>query len=220
VNSKPIAIFTSGASPNLSDGAKMRVKELALQCQTIYAADGGANHLFDLGILPSLVMGDMDSVASETLLWLKKNKVTIRQFPIEKELSDLELCLQEAARLKHVEALIFFALGGRLDHTLLNVFSAFNHSFSDLRLKFFDGDTTIIPLKGSDTLQISLRVGSMLSLIPLSESVAGVTLSGVKWPLDNKTLLLGKSLTLSNEVVSCPVHLSFEEGKLLFIHNT
>lgn len=59
--------------------------------------------------------------------------------------------------------------------------------------------------------------GTYLSFLPFFGEVTGVTLSGVKYPLTEKTLTAGNSLSISNEAVAENIEVSFSDGYLLMI---
>ena len=53
--------------------------------------------------------------------------------------------------------------------------------------------------------------------MPFFGEVTGVTLKGVKYPLDGKKLTAGNSLGISNEGVEDTIEVSFCSGYLLMI---
>lgn len=58
--------------------------DLAKTADYVICADGGANHLINIGIKPDLVVGDLDSIDENTLKNLKETNVEINKFPKEK----------------------------------------------------------------------------------------------------------------------------------------
>src|SRR5687768_15193697 len=87
----------------------------------LIAADGGALALLRAGLLPRLVIGDMDSLDAASLAELAERGVELRRYPREKDETDLELALLHAAAAGATAIDILGALGGRWDHTLANV---------------------------------------------------------------------------------------------------
>ena len=59
-------------------------------------------------------------------------------------------------------------------------------------------------------LGLQLKKGSRISIVPLTD-LAGLDLTGVKWPLSHRDVPLGSSLTLSNEALG-PVTIGLAQG--------
>ena len=59
--------------------------------------------------------------------------------------------------------------------------------------------------------------GRRLSLVPLTEKVCGLSLKGLKYPLDGFTLELGDTRAISNEFTCENAEITFEKGLLLVI---
>ena len=95
------------------------VKAVVDRASLVIAADGGANHLHQIGRKPQLVVGDLDSVSAETRAWLKG--VEQLRFSAEKDQTDLELAIQYAVRHSAEPIRIVGAFGGRIDHQLANI---------------------------------------------------------------------------------------------------
>ncbi len=77
----------------------------------IIAADGGTRHCLALGLVPAVVIGDLDLLTPADLETLKARGTRILQFPVRKDFTDLELALQHARTSGADEILILGALG-------------------------------------------------------------------------------------------------------------
>ena len=62
----------------------------------IVCADAGARHARRLGLMPDLVVGDLDSIEADDRDWLVQNGVQVITYPHDKDQTDLELALQHA----------------------------------------------------------------------------------------------------------------------------
>ena len=51
----------------------------------------------------------------------------------------------------------------------------------------------------------------------MTEKSTGVTTSGLKYPLDNATMVYGSTLGTSNEIIDKEATISVKDGKLLII---
>ena len=63
------------------------------------------------------------------------------------------------------------------------------------------------------------QFGKYVSLIPFGGNVEGLTLKGMKYPLDNYNLGGFNSLGISNEIVDDTALITFEKGVLLVIES-
>lgn len=83
--------------------------------------DGGLNHCATLDITPQWIIGDFDSVESDVFKRFRQDKMI--QLEAAKNLTDLEVAVKKAQQLNTTAQIVIFGgLGGRLDHTLSNIF--------------------------------------------------------------------------------------------------
>jgi len=98
-----------------------------------WAADSGLDICFRTKKLQERALGDFDRISSESLAWSKRNGTIIETFPIEKDLTDLQLVLRKAACLDVSYPLLLTGCwGGRYSYMQSNVFSWLVISFSDV----------------------------------------------------------------------------------------
>src|SRR5436305_10683511 len=103
-------IFANG---DLNDGPAVRAALRAQGFTLIIAADGGLRHVQAFGLIPHIVIGDMDSADPVALAQAKQSGVEISQFPVDKDETDLELALLAAVD-RHCDPIrVFGALGAR-----------------------------------------------------------------------------------------------------------
>ncbi|MBU0744733.1 MAG: thiamine diphosphokinase [Gammaproteobacteria bacterium] len=206
-------IVTGGTPPS----KKLITKEIC-QDSIIIAADSGANCLWKYKITPDYLIGDFDSIDKKILkAWIKKN-IPIKRYPIEKDLTDANLALKIAKKLKAKETVFLGALGGkRIDH-LLGAIGLLDDCLKlNIKACLKDDYQTITLLKTSTT--ISGKPNQTFSLQAYGGIVKNLTITGSKYPLKNYNLKMGDSLTLSNKFKNKKVKISFESGKLLLILN-
>ena len=67
------------------------------------------------------------------------------------------------------------------------------------------------------TLEKEKQFGKFVSLIPYTNVVKGLTLTGFKYPLDHYDLKGFCSLGVSNEIIAERAEITFEEGILIVI---
>ena len=96
-------------------------------CSYVIGVDGGLNHCDRMNIQPNWVVGDFDSVAPSVL---EKFQATVPGviLPRAKDCTDLEAAIEKAKNVDaYAQMVIWGGLGGRLDHTLGNIFVLMRH---------------------------------------------------------------------------------------------
>jgi len=181
----------------------------------LICADGGLRAAKRLGLRPDVVIGDFDSAPRALRAWAVRRGARIITHPVEKDKTDTELAIDFAASqgIRTVE--FFGALGGRLDHELANIALLLRARAARIAMRIIDGDTTAF-LADRHTM-LAASAGDVVSLLPLSRRVTGVTTSGLLYPLDRAALHKGSSLGVSNIVVGRHPAVHREAGALLII---
>lgn len=161
------------------------------------AADGGIRHATPLGLRPELWVGDFDSSGGElTAAW---REVPRQRHPEAKDMTDGELAAAEAIARGASGLVIAGAFGGeRFDHAMGNLLQGAALRARGLPVLMTSGHEEGWPLLPGEQ-EIDLPAGSLFSVLALSD-LAGLTLRGVEWPLTNRDVPMGSSLTLSNRV--------------------
>jgi thiamine pyrophosphokinase len=173
-----------------------------------------------MGLTPDVVVGDMDSLDPGLRAELEAADVRFVVHPTRKDETDLELALQLAIAEGADEIEILAMLGGRLDQSLANLLLVAQAEWAPARVQVTEGNQTAWPVRGGQETTIKGACGDLLSLVPLSPLVIGVTLEGVEWPLDAATLRFGSTLTVSNTLTATMARLSVKEGLILVVHRS
>ncbi len=183
----------------------------------ILCADGGTRHALALGLTPDLIIGDLDSMDVETLARLRSDGVAIRQFPRDKDYTDLELALMAARERQPDAILLLGALGGRLDQMLANILLLAHPDYADLPVTLVSGPEAARVVRNAIVLHG--RPGDIVSVLPLTPDVDGLTYdAGLRWRLHDARLPLGSSRGVSNELVAETARISLRSGAILVIH--
>ncbi|MCJ7616129.1 MAG: thiamine diphosphokinase, partial [Desulfobacterales bacterium] len=164
-------IFANGVLNNIRD-----VRDIILPDDLIIAADGGTTHCRALGIKPSIVIGDLDSLDPDYLKTLQKSDTEIISYPANKDQTDLELAIRKAIELGCDKILVLGALGARWDMTIANLLLPALSDFSKASIRLIDEYQEIILLRGEGKLIFKGKKGDTLSIVPLREDAEGVTL--------------------------------------------
>jgi thiamine pyrophosphokinase len=174
----------------------------------VIAADGGYDHLLRLGIMPDLIIGDMDSVSSDV------SGAEVLRFPKKKDETDMHLAYLVGKEKGYSSFLIYGGTGGRPDHTFANYSLLFLAKSGGDRMTVIDKEYDIFALS-SEHAVISGRVGATLSLFAFGGEARGVCLSGVEYPADNVTLEADFALGVSNKIEEERANVSVSDGRLL-----
>ena len=194
-----------------------RLRNLLLQADYLVSVDGGSRHLHSLGLRPDLAVGDMDSIAPETLATYKHTGVKLHLHPVRKDASDLELALDLALAGQATRLTFLGVIGERLDHTISNLFLLARCLEHGLPACATDAGQSIYMT--SSVLDLSGHVGDLLSLIPLTAQVHGVTLRGLDYPLLEGSLDFASTKGISNIFAASTVQVRVGLGRLLVLHS-
>ncbi len=205
-------IFTGG---KLTDGKPVR--QALASADSVIAADSGALSALDMGVTPSVVIGDFDSLDTKHQAGLKAKGTKLIAHPVEKDKTDTELAIDYAVEegAKHITILGGIE-GNRIDHILANVFVVNGH---DTPIRLINGETTVWRIKEPRTELISGSAGDRLSLLPLTQGVGGITTSGLKYALKDGLLKMGQSRGVSNVMTRKQASVTWARGVLLFVHD-
>lgn len=182
----------------------------------LICADSGANHAYELGYVPNLIVGDFDSVGQDVLKAYIEKGCPIKTYPVEKDYTDTELAIQLALEQKPTEIDLLGAIGTRLDHSLANVFLLTAYYRENCKLRLIGPDYMAWVTK--DETFVLGEPGDYVSILALNEKAQGVTLEGFKYPLYNANISRGSSYGISNELLQEKGLISVKSGTLLVVH--
>ena len=186
-----------------------RLAAMATSAQPLLAADGGANHLARIGLRPTVVVGDLDSVSPNTRAWLGEECMVDRP---DQDRTDLDKALEYGfEELGITNLTVLAALGGRTDHDLGNLGLLARLAMGD-RLTYEAADQTVLAVAGEASL--AANPGETWSFWTFDPTVR-VTVEGVRWPLDNVSIDAGNRPSISNEAVDDLVQVHSAGGSVV-----
>ena len=186
----------------------------------VICADGGARHARAMGLVPDVVVGDLDSIDPGLRAELEATGARFEVHPARKDETDLELALRLAVAGGVAEIDVLAVLGGRLDQSLANLLLLARPEWASAKVRVIEGNEVAWPVRGGQTATVTGAVGDTLSLVPLTSTVTGVTLGGVEWPLHDATLYFGSTWTISNALSAPTARLQVGEGLVLVVHQS
>lgn len=205
------------ANGPLPDGVAQLATYAAVAALRV-AADGGARHFMAAGLTPHFLVGDLDSLPAVDADALQKSGVVVLRHPARKDATDLELALDVALAQGADEVVVLAALGARWDQTLANMLLLALERYGRVPMRVVEGAQTLRVLRPGRPHQLAGTRGDTLSLIPISGAAAGITTSGLDYPMQHGTLPFGATLGVSNVLTSATASVTFESGLLLAIH--
>ena len=190
-----------------------RIERLLKEADLIVAADGGATHLKQMDIAPHVIIGDMDSIHPDTRCFFEKKGTPIIPHPSRKNQTDTDLCIEFAVKKGATTVTMIGVTGHRLDHTLANIFLLRRLCTLGVESRIIDANNEIYLV--TDHLKLKGRKGDLLSVLPVSDEVTGLTLTGLEYPLEDAAISMGSSLGISNYFKETWVTISVLTGVLL-----
>lgn len=179
------------------------------------AVDGGALLFEKIGISPDIIIGDFDSLSIEKMDYYISSGIEVIKYPVKKDETDGELAVNYCRENGLWEILIIGSQGGRIDQQLANIFL--------LEYAWKQGVTALIKEPG---LEIGIPgekkkfyncKGQTLSLIPLSDVVKGISVTGFKYSLVDESLSRCRSRGISNTIMEEIAEIVVGEGILLYV---
>lgn len=166
---------------------------------------------------PDIICGDMDSGNLEQMKSKYKDSEYI-MLPCEKDDTDTSFAVKTAIKRGAAEIYIIGGIGTRLDHTIANA----------MLLKYInqagaggvaDNGKNVVYYVANTSITINnSSKQKYISLIPLCDKISGVTLDGVKYPLDCACLEMKNSYySVSNEILSDKATVSIIKGEALVV---
>lgn len=190
-------------------------RELTVRPDFLIAADRGASRFMELGLMPDLLVGDMDSLDRPILDRLLAAQVMVKQYPAAKDQSDMELALDLALASGAGRIRIFGGLGGRLDHTLGNLGLLIKALEQGAEASLVGEAQEITPVQ--QKIVLIAKPGWAVSLIPWTERVTGVTTTGLKFPLRDETLYSNHTRGIHNQFTATTATVTLKSGILLAV---
>jgi len=207
-------IFANGEQKNLDS-----VRSMLQAGDFLVAVDGGIRHLKRLGLAPTLLIGDLDSVSEEEVAEARRSGTRVVQYPIHKDETDLELALQEVLRAGYKEVRILGALGGRLDMILANISLLMLPELVGINVRLEDGsDEVFLIYPDEKGKKVFGNIGDRISLLPWGGPAMGIHTRDLYYPLNGETLYPERTRGISNLMTSSSAHVKLKSGLLICIH--
>lgn len=204
-NARRAVLVANGELPAIH-----RLSAIAGSSSYVLAADGGANRLVQLGIVPDAVIGDFDSLTA--ILPASVERIAAP----DQSRTDLDKAVTYLIEQGFRKISIVGATGDRLDHTFqaLAILVKYAHA-AELRL--IDDVGTAYPVNAH--LEVATSAGQLVSLMPLGRA-ENVLTSGLEWALHSEDLAAGVRDGTSNRATGDKVSVTISGGSLVvYVHH-
>lgn len=182
----------------------------------VIAADSGILHAETLELRPDLWIGDFDSAPDG---WEHRYAHIERKiFPPGKDKTDGELAIDAAIERGATALILAGAFGGpRADHAFLHLTLALRLAEAGLPALLTSGGQEGRPvLPGTNSFDLAER--TLFSVLGFTD-LAGLSIAGARWPLEEVHVPFGSSWTVSNEVKG-KLQITLREGRAMLVsHN-
>jgi len=170
----------------------------------VIAADGAANHLMQMGVIPNIVIGDLDSVLPEYL------KQIPSYYHYDQNFCDFEKSLQYLEKHQLLPAVIVGINGGYLDHILNNV-----NLFLKTGCVLFSPPILGLVFDAEKNTSLTCPLNTKISIFGIP--YADVTTTGLRWDLCHETLLFPGKTSCFNRTQKQEIRINVHNGVVLIL---
>lgn len=181
----------------------------------VVCADGGIENTLKLGLIPNIVIGDLDSITNDTMEMMVKENIKTIKYPKEKDETDTELVLDYLIKQRCSTVTMMGCLGNRMDHSLANIYLLKKLLKNKINGHIIDENNHITLI--DNQIELIDKKEHIVSLIPLTDRVEGITTKGLYYPLDNALMLKEKPYGISNVIISNDAKVNISSGELLIL---
>lgn len=178
----------------------------------VICADAGVSYALEQRLPVNLVVGDFDS-GRVTREDVEQLGLPVYGVASEKDDTDTMLAVKIGLEKGYRDFVLLCALGGRLDHTWANI-ATLSYLKSQGANGWIYGKREQITMLEGESLHLP-RQEAKLSLFSYTEQCEGVTVSGVKYPLEEALLTQHFPLGVSNEFTAGQADIQVRKGQLL-----
>ncbi len=203
-------IISNGAFLNQAAFEKLKA---AADC--IICVDGGSHMAYHYNTIPDIIIGDLDSIRQSVYQFYVEKKVPFKRFPAEKDQTDTQIAIEYALENGATNLTLIGCTGTRLDHTLANISLLTYIHKQGCSAWIIDNHNEITLMENH--LDIKGKPGDFVSLLPLTEHVDSITLTGFKYSLKDGFMIWGNPYGVSNELLQEKGTIRAENGLLLVI---
>lgn len=179
----------------------------------IIATDGAYDYAVSYGIIPQMVIGDMDSVEDKSRV--EKDVEETRIYQEEKDEPDSQLAIDLAIERGTTDIVLLGMTGGRIDHEYGNLMLMLRTAKRGVNIIAIDKYNHMTVRTGD--IEISGRVGQKVSLLPIGSEAFIESTEGLYYQIDNKVMNADIPIGISNVFIETTARLKVIKGYLLVV---
>ncbi len=189
------------------------IKEQSNGADLIICADRGYSHAKKSGVTPDIVIGDFDSCEDEI-----SGSFEVVRLNTDKDFTDTLVCADKAIERGCDEIIILSATGGRLDHTLANLY-LLSYISDKCEKALIVSKKERIELLSSGKNAFSGLNGLTFSLFPFGCDSVTLSVKGAEYELEGYRLKSSLPVGVSNVFSSDYCEIEVSGGSALIIIN-
>ena len=178
----------------------------------VICADGGVNRAREAGFTPVFYIGDCDSGG-------EAGRLEAVVLPTQKDLTDMQAACLAAVDRGARRLILTACTGVRQDHHLANLQLLETLQAMGMDAVILDPWNEIRFITPG-RYQVARGDYRYFSLIPVTPTLEGLSITGAKYPLHRATARRGDSLTVSNEVTDAFAEVTLWSGSAWLIRST
>lgn len=151
------------------------------EASVVIACDGAVKALDKMGIMPTAIVGDLDSIPA----CLRECYADRIHMVEDQEINDLTKSVRFAYSSGQQDVLILGATGLREDHTLGNISLLMDYASLFRRVEMLSDYGIFTPVRKTTTL--ASKPGTQVSLFSLNPSGV-ISVTGLRWTIRNRQL--------------------------------
>ncbi len=190
-------------------------ENLIAESDLIICADGGAKHAERMGIIPDVLLGDLDSIGQHCFNNVKNANIKYIQYSTDKDKTDTQLAVEFAIEKGCKEIFLIGSLGTRFDHSFANV-SLLKYILDQGAMGTVINEHNEIHTIDS-YIKLQGKIGDIISLLPITKIVEGISTTGLQYALQNAQMTFGVPNGVSNVFSEEEAEIHIQRGLLLVI---
>ncbi len=205
-----VALVLNGDEPSGDD------LKLLSACDAIVCADGAAESLLKTNHVPTVIVGDLDSLKGDAYKWADSLDIPIERHPEKKDATDGELAFVKAQSMGAKSILVLGGHGGRTAMFVANLKLLRRIHDAGLEHSMVGRGESIRFISAGQEVALPGRQGATLNLLAM-DGDAVISLSGTSWEGQDVPLERTAARGVSNKIVSDGARVAVRSGTVLCI---
>jgi len=197
----------------IADAPNIQLEPLPEEFDALIALDGATKHLNNSSIIPDYILGDLDTINSETIEYYKNKNTEIIKIP-DQNSTDLDKGIVFAQKLGATTIIIINALYGRMDHTLYNTRVLKKYYDPLLHIELWNNNEKLLYLENQKVI-LKGNIDSNVALLSFPSCI--ISSSGLKYDMLEYKLEIGKSESTCNSLKNASAHIEVRGFALIII---